>query len=365
MDSDDELDKAAEARGSAPLKSNSVKKLGEAWLISTAPAKVTLANDVKHANKCKAFNCIRCSYVSRGSELASLSPMQHPVVNIAGVPSKADKLHASKGCWLASAKVDGNWGLGCIACCAKGLPGAFGTFSWAGAGATQTLKKSKLRKHHDSQEHIKAVAEYFGVKDKSLGAPPAEDMLEQLRILMEGKAGRHGSKSLAMTWCLKEALLDIDREFVRRAKTMSLCRDDRKQRLLMRFYGATAELDVRAGVLGIGTAHQQKPDADGLVAATKQVLEAFCIARKGAPVHGDGPYDVEEQLDEKLLKHLTSIIEVIAVDEESAELKASDIGRGRRNSALELAPITPNLKFVTRDKAHGFRRNCINKSNYN
>ena len=182
-------------------------------------------------------------------------------------------------------------------------------------------------------------------------------MLEQLQPLQQGKAGNPHSKAKAITWCLREALLDIDRDFVKQAKTLSICRDDRAQRLLMRFTGSTSNLDVRSGVLGIGTAHREKPDADGIVAATKEVLEGFCTPRRGAPFHGDGPKHINAiSIDVELLTHVQQIIEVIAVDEEAAEVKAADIGRGRRASALELAPITPNLKFVTRDKAHGFRR---------
>ena len=182
-------------------------------------------------------------------------------------------------------------------------------------------------------------------------------MLEQLQTLQEGKAGKPHRKARAMTWCLSEALLDIDRAFVRKAVTLVICRDDRAQRLLMRFTGATTDLEVRSGVLGIGTARRERPDADGIVAATKEVLDNFCTPRRGAPSHGSGPHNVESaSVDAKLLNHTRAIIEVIAVDEESAELKAADIGRGRRASALELQPITPNLKFATRDKAHGFRR---------
>ena len=111
--------------------------------------------------------------------------------------------------------------------------------------------------------------------------------------------------------------------------------------------------------MGIGTAHREQPDADGIAAATKEVFDNFCTLRRGAPSHGGGPYNVKAaSVDSKLLEHLCAIIEVVAVDEESAELKAADIGRGRRASALELRPITPNLKFTTRDKAHGFRRYC-------
>ena len=357
MDSDCEWD-APTKPGSlnSSVKSEALKALENAWMISTAPAQVALAKDKKHARKCEdRGNCARCNYVHRGRELAALTPMFSPET-LSNAHLTADKIQVAHGCWLASAKVDGKWGLGCIVCCAKGVPSVFGTFSWNGVGRNSVLKTEKLLRHHNSREHARAVAAYFGIADSSLGAPPAEEMRDQLSTLLQGKPPDHGTKSRAMTWCLGEAILDVDREFIRQAKTVSLCRDDRAQRLLMRFHGATATLDVRSGVLGIGTEHREKPDADGLVAATKQVLEHFCTPRREAPKHGDGPYDIAESMDAKLVHHLTTIIEVIAVDEEAAELKAADSGRGRRSSAADLAPITPNLKFVTRDKAHGFRR---------
>jgi hypothetical protein len=358
MDSDFEVDEPTVAK-SAPLKSQCLRSLETAWMINTRPAAVALASDEKHANKCQRTHCVRCQYVSRGPELAKLTPMIHESLNLARGAFKADKLQAAKGCWLSSAKVDGKWGLGCIPCCARGVPGVFATFSWRGAGTICSIAIAKLLKHHNSLEHKRAVATYFGIEEDALGAPPVDAMVQHLCTLMEGKTGDSGRKSLAMTWCLREALLDIDREFMQNAKTLTLCRDDRNQRLLMRFYGATARLDVRSGVLGIGTAHRDNPDADGLVAATKQVLDEFCTKRRGAPTHGDGPHDVVAELDVELLRHLSAIIEVIAVDEAGDELKAVEIGRGRRNSALDLAPITPNLKFVSRDRAHGFRRTDI------
>ena len=63
---------------------------------------------------------------------------------------------------------------------------------------------------------------------------------------------------------------------------------------------------------------------------------------------------VEKSAELKAVRRVGKLVVLTA--EESAELKAADIGRGRRASALELQPITPNLKFATRDKAHGFRR---------
>jgi hypothetical protein len=357
MDSDDgEAERETVKPPAEKKRSGALKELERAWLIGAGPALAAFSDDERHRRKCKQGPCTRCNYVDRGPELAKLTPMLPPdTLDLAGI--SADKLQAAKGCWLASATVDGVWGLGCIACCARSLPGPFGAFSWNGAGSKGTLKAHKLLKHGASAEHQTAVAAYFGIASEALTSSPASsELLEQLQSLQQGRAGNRHSKAQTMTWCLREALLDIDREFVRKAQTLTICRDDRAQRLLMRYTGATADLEVRSGVLGIGTAHRDRPDADGIVAATQEVCEAFCTPRRGAPIHGAGPKNVDAAMDVKLLTHLREIIEVIAVDEEAAEVKAADIGRGRRASALELQPITPNLKFVTRDKAHGFRR---------
>ena len=340
------VDKQAEA----------LTQLASAWRIGAGSAQVAFANDERHQRKCKQRPCTRCNFVVRGPELAKMTPMLPPDMRKLAHIS-ADKVHAANGCWLASAVVDGQWVMGCIVCCARGLPGAFGRFSWIGAGKNGQLKASRLEKHHESHEHRYAVAAYFGILEGATRSPASQEMLEQLQSLQQGKAGNPHSKAHAITWCLSEALLDIDREFVKKARTLSICRDDRAHRLLMRFTGSTKNLDVRSGVLGIGTAHREKADADGIVNATKEVLEGFCTPRRGAPIHGDGPKNIIPiGIDVELLAHMQQIIEVIAVDEEAAEVKAADIGRGRRASAFELAPITPNLKFVTRDKAHGFRR---------
>lgn len=360
MDSDYEIDVVPKKTATNIATSQELRKLESQWQMGTNPAAIAFAKDQKHHQTCKLKSCIRCSYVARGSELAKITRMFEPEM-LRCITVSADKLKVANGCWLASATVDGKWGLGCIVCCAKGLPGPFGTFAWTGSGVNAILKTSRLVKHCKSEEHERARASYFGFTDKSIAAPTREEMLQLLQTLQQGKAAEHHSKVHAMTWCLREALLDIDRAFMRKAVTLAMCRDDRSQRLLMRFTGATAGLEVRVGVLGIGTAHRERPDADGINAATKEVLEKFSTPRRGPPSHGDGPYNLEAaSVDSDLFNHVCSIIEVIAVDEEAAELKAADIGRGRRGSALDLRPITPNLKFVTRDKAHGYRRNGMN-----
>lgn len=236
------------------------------------------------------------------------------------------------------------------------LPGPFATFSWTGAGSAQTLQTAKLLKHHDSAEHRRASSTFLGLADEfCLASPSTEDMVEHLRVLQSGRCTAHGTKSNAKTWCLREALLDIDRKFMKSARSLAICRDERHQRLLIRFTGSTANLETRSGVLGM--ARDMGATADNIVAATKQVFEQFCTPRLNAPRNGGHGGTSSGILDQKLLVHLQEIVEVIVVDEAANEGKAANIGRGRRASAMELEPITPNLKFVARDKAHGYRRN--------
>lgn len=247
-------------------------------------------------------------------------------------------------------------GLGCIACCAMKLPGSFAKFSWTGAGSAQRIQKAKILKHHDSAEHQRATSKFLGLPDElSVASPSTEEMVEHLRTLQSGRCVERGYKSNARTWCLREAMLDIDRKFVNSARSLAICRDERHQRLLIRFTGSTTNLETRSGVLGM--ARDMGASAVCIVAATKQVFEQFCTPRRNPPRNGDHGGTADGVLDQKLLLHLQDIVEVIVVDEAANEAKAANIGRGRRASAMELEPITPNLKFVARDKAHGYRRN--------
>ena len=129
MDSDDEFVDVFPKKAAAKIAtSQELKELESAWQLSTSHAEVALAKDKKHYQMCKKKSCTRCSYVTRGSELAKVTRMFEPdVLRCVSVPT--EKLKVANGCWLASATVDGNWGLGCIVCCANGLPGPFATFT--------------------------------------------------------------------------------------------------------------------------------------------------------------------------------------------------------------------------------------------
>ena len=159
----DSSDGECEVAVPAPRKSESLKALHESWKLGTAPAKTSWANDTKHATRCTRTNCVRCSYVNRSSELAKLSPMFTSDM-LAKLTFSPDQVQLARSCWLASAIVDDEWGLGCIVCCAtNSSAGVFASFSWRGSGTAKKLRKAKILKHGASAEHKRALAKYFNL----------------------------------------------------------------------------------------------------------------------------------------------------------------------------------------------------------
>jgi hypothetical protein len=179
--------------------SKDLQSLADTWKIGTAPAQASWADDQRHCKKCKLDGCIRCRYVSQNRALSKIT-----LIFPQGPPDTVppDKLATARGCWLASAKIAGEWGLGCIICCAMGEKGAFASFSWRGTGATQKLSSQKLEKHAGSQDHKRAAAAYFGHDlATSIAAPSVDEFVSNFERSQQGRAGEHSSKSSAITWC--------------------------------------------------------------------------------------------------------------------------------------------------------------------
>jgi hypothetical protein len=156
-----------------------------------------------------------------------------------------------------------------------------------------------------------------------------------------------------MRWAIVEALREKDREFLRKATTIVLMRDERETRLLVRYCAADKHLNVRRGFLG------QTRGAGGLgreiVAATSRILRLFATRKAGMPPGGRGT----PVRDKALIRHIQDHIEILVSDSAASELLAANIGRGKRaNDRMEgpRDPLTPNLVLVGRDYAHGFRR---------
>ena len=153
-----------------------------------------------------------------------------------------------------------------------------------------------------------------------------------------------------MVWTLAEAVRQLDREFLWRALSISLKRDERHYRLVVRFSATRHDLNTRSGVLG--QARNFGSGAEAITRATKQIIDNFATPNFGAPgskcttsIHGSPP----------LADHICAITHQVIFDAASDETLSGRMMR--RGLQLDgVSAISPNLKFITRDKAHGARR---------
>jgi len=264
--------------------------------------------------------------------------------------------------WVsASTSEGGRWGIGCDACSQANAAGQLhlsrmelATFS------CQTPRKDLLRKHQATAQHQKSVLQALGVDlgprgTPLLGAPSLEAFNEVLAQVLRGESmramdqGGTGDRMKNMRFCLLEALMEEDRAFIRRAKTMVLLRDERRGRLVVRYAACTGDLETRRGTVAVMRDYDS-PTADNIVKATRQAFKQFCTHRAGRP--RSMPALPAPEVDRDLLQHMRQITEMLVSDSAASELLAAEISRGRRGKAESDGAFTPNVKVVGRDFAH-------------
>jgi len=339
----------------------------------------------EHCKKCKrGRGCSRCSWVRKKKIIERGTRMNHAITNaeLQGLTTTGRVLANTS--WCEDAIVDGVWGLGCAACSELPPDRTAGSKLrlWAQYRACRKQVAGwMLARHARSRLHREAVAHLLGVNRGPTGgtvsgAPTLAEFKELLLRMEEGETERGtarrqchtkcvSTKAKRMRWAVIEAMREKDREFLRKATSIVLARDERKSRLLVRFSSCDGRLNVRRGFMG------QTRGAGGkalqLLHATKKVLKDFCTKRLGVPGNK------QATLDEALYKHVRSKIEVIVSDSASNEILAANVGRGRRLETMDagnppldgdpagrrrqpLGSLTPNLIIIGRDLAHGFRR---------
>ena len=157
-----------------------------------------------------------------------------------------------------------------------------------------------------------------------------------------------------MRWCLAEAARTLDRRFLKDCYTIALMQDGRKKRLLVRYKASDVMLNTRRGVLG--QAALTNLTAMDLRNATMHMIREFCTPGHGAP---SPPKDMPPpKLDEALLEHVIMAIEQFNSDAAKDEQNAGALLR-EANPEPALAEVwnhCPNLKIVSRDRAHASRR---------
>ena len=154
-----------------------------------------------------------------------------------------------------------------------------------------------------------------------------------------------------MTWCIAEALLA-------RAASITLFRDERKGRLVLRFRSVTQDLDVRSGTAGLARDHGT--GARSITMATWAIMKRLCSSFHSAPYC---PVVMKGTLCQPLLDHVSKTVHVMTLDSAADEVLSAEMMRcpALLNNGLQME-ITPHLQFVLRDKAHASRRPFDSKS---
>ena len=153
-----------------------------------------------------------------------------------------------------------------------------------------------------------------------------------------------------MVLCLVEGMRMLDRSFLSSAKCLSMKRDERDCRLLLRFVAANAALDVRRGILGMrrgfGTG------ATAITKATMDIMKGFSSPHHGAPKPS---HHSEPEVNEELFEHIRQITHQLVIDAAADEQRSGrQMSEGVSHDYTNV--LTPNLKMVTLDRAHASRR---------
>ena len=91
-----------------------------------------------------------------------------------------------------------------------------------------------------------------------------------------------------MRWAIVEAMQEKDKRFLARVVTIVLARDERANRLRVRFSACDEQLTVRRGFMG--PAHGAGGKGLQVLPATRQVLKDFCKVSLGVPVSSEQHY---------------------------------------------------------------------------
>ena len=231
---------------------------------------------------------------------------------------------------------------------------SFGAFTFKSRVPIRNLACAAKR-HSRSCAHQEAASKCIG-RDKGGGlAPPAEHFMQVWEATCKGDRSAAGLPSTGkrertdkLLWCIHEAIRLEHQNVLRSADVITLVRDARKGRLLVRFI-AVVGLERHSGILG--QAKMFGTTAQDVTQATLAMVHSFCQVVGDPPRNKPGtkPSAVDLQLESHILEH----IEAITVDSASDELLACELMRGCGGLTPQ---STPNLKCIIRDATHAARR---------
>ena len=243
---------------------------------------------------------------------------------------------------------------GCAACKLAGLRTIW-AIGRAGSMENNTaVSVDYLKRHENSKKHKDAVAKIMGVRISSVAGAPSQDAFQKTLEAAQsnqtsGEVCGVGKrwKLRRMVFALAEAKRRADQQFLRHATSICLMQDVRKGKLLIRFRAANPKLCTRRGIIAQRKLHRSM--AEDLRDATLKGLEDFCKRRK---LPGEPPCD---QIDYALLAHIMINIRFFTSDAAPDEQAAGNLLR-RPPISDSWEKWLPNLRVVSRDRAHASRR---------
>ena len=198
------------------------------------------------------------------------------------------------------------FGLQCIACKRAGLAGP-----WCDGTAGANVKDLRMwfvSKHANSKAHVTAVKQILGISAAVAGAPEISEFEAVLKKIQSGASLRNvcdssfSDKTSLMAWTLQEAVLNEIRDHLADAETISLTRDARRQRLLIRYGACNSKGQSHAGMLGM--IRDYGDNAGEIVKATREILKRVCTSHASPPRWYAGPASFfNEELFERIRKH--------------------------------------------------------------
>ena len=254
---------------------------------------------------------------------------------------------SSRKPWLRMALVDGAARFGC-SMCAKSVTDSSPWAKFEQEPST-VLRKHNLDRHEKSRAHQMAAA------SEVIGAPPVDAFKDCLQGLTQGQSARQGSvssdKKTRMRYALSEAIISRNRKLISDAETLSLMRDERKGKLLVRFRAVCQDLTTVSGVLGF---QEVAGSALSIALATGEIITRFCQPFREPP---RGSKVQEHPMDQDLLQKMKDKVTIVVNDAAPAELLAGDLERGRRTFADARGEVSfRNIKVIGRDVAHASTR---------
>ena len=226
------------------------------------------------------------------------------------------------------------------------------------------MKIDKLLEHHMSKKHVENVKDMLGVTrgptGKSVKGAPSEDAFREAWELAPGVAEIVGvgceKKVRAMQPCIVEAMVQIEREFMGSAESITIMRDESKGRLAVRFIAVSGTLERRSGLLGLSK--EPGSDAFDITDATDAVIMRFCdpTGIHASTATGKQLVGAREgkRMQTALANHIRSKFEAVCVDSAGNETKSARLMKNPTDPTK--APVAPNLKAIIRDRAHASRR---------